>query len=173
MKHRGRKMVYLAVLQSCITSIALADPPDQIFGTYSRMSRTCGGGPGFADRESGKDDCGLLSEDYLEISPAGAIHGEPRRKSEPTVDVDYAFHFHYSDYCRFEGPGVWANGKIVLDPALARTRGGHKASASDCRLTLILGKGTVRLSDAQDRCWSSLCTDRTRLHCISYKKATK
>jgi len=151
-----------------VTPSAIADPPEHIFGVHSRMSRTCGGGPGFADLGA-KAACVSVFEDHLEIRSSTDLDANLEPKSRDGVDVEFTFHFQYSDYCGFRGYGIWSNGKILLTQSVS-----EKPLAAACRLELVFERDTVRLSDPQGRC-SSLCTAPTKLHGVSYKRqvATK
>src|SRR4051812_38614288 len=103
-------MTYRPTTQT-ISSIALliltvpltyGEPPTQIFGTYSRLSRTCGGGPGFADSVV-KMHCNSVFEDRLTVTPPLRALTDEIELSPNSVSLEFQFHFNYSDYCAFTG----------------------------------------------------------------------
>ena len=155
----------------CATALAVfaglsyADPPDHIFGTYTRLTQTCGwGGPGGADRNV--RDCTEVFQDRLEIAPAVDLD----RSSPNRVRVSFGLHFDIGQnyFCTFRGQGVWTNGRVVLDQP-KDTLNPNKADPA-CHLTLSLSKGTAQLLDPGQKCQPSLCIGSTNLNAVSYAK---
>ncbi len=139
-----------------------ADPPTHIVGVYSRMSRTCGGGPGFADSDR-PITCTSVFQDTLEIARSIHLDTDVERSSSNNVYISFGLHFDYMDYCAFKGHGTWANGIVVIHHS-------EKPLDPACRLKLIFRKGAVRLSDPGGKCSPSLCTAAQKLDGVSYKR---
>jgi hypothetical protein len=158
------RAVAVPALFALTASLANAKPPEEIFGAYSRQSRTCGGGPGFADSRS-KPSCNSFYEDKLEISPAIEPLGDTTPPSD-AVHVSFSLRFNYSDYCAFSGYAIWSKPKVVLH----RTTTGTPLPRG-CRLEIGFLGGTARLSDPDHRC-NALCNIPRKLHRIAYRKET-
>ena len=161
------RAVCLAAL-TAFAGLSYADPPKSIFGTYTRLTPTCGwGGPGGADRP--RRDCTMVYPDTLEVAPAFALD----RSSPDSVHVSFGLHFDIGQnyFCAFQGNGTWANGRVVLDQPSEPLNPAKSDPA--CRLTLSFSMGVVRLSDAGQKCQPSLCNGPTNLNGVSYTKEGK
>jgi uncharacterized protein len=144
-----------------------AKPPQSIFGTYTRLTPTCGWPPGDADRPARV--CTMTFPDTLEVAPAIALD----RSSADSVHVSFGLHFDIGQYyfCTFQGSGTWVNGKVVLDQPTEPLIPAKSDPA--CLLTLSFSMGVVRLSDARQKCQPSLCNGPTNLNGVSYTKEGK
>ncbi len=163
-----RPNFYRLVCATALMAIAGAlygDPPNYIFGTYTRLTSTCGwGGPGGADRNV--RDCSGVYEDKLEVAPSFALD----RSSSDSVQVLFGLHFDLGQnyFCVFHGQGTWANGRVLLNQSDKPLNPDKTNSA--CRLTLSFSNGMVRLSDPGQKCEPSICIGPAKLNGISYKK---
>lgn len=157
-----RAQLTIASLWLGISASACAQVPNDLLGTYSRSTPTCGfGGPGGADRPSGK--CTEVFEDRLDISAAdaGGAH------------VSFALHFHLAQnlFCTYSGVGAWGGGKLNLGPAEQYLR--RPKADSNCQLSVSFGKGVARVLDVGDRCSPSLCNGPAKLNGLTYRKAAQ
>ncbi|MBL8515602.1 MAG: hypothetical protein JNM76_01425 [Betaproteobacteria bacterium] len=128
-------------------------------GTYSRQSKVCGGGPGFADSKA-RPDCFKVFEDSIWVGKS--LNFQP---GEGEVFVDMSFHFGTADHCSARGHGTLVADEVILLE--------DQYSAKGCRLKILLKNQSAKLIDPSGSCVKALCTAQTSLHGLTYKRAAK
>jgi len=167
MEPASRRFIFFAML-TAFAGLSYGGPPEYIFGTYTRLTPTCGwGGPGGADQPV--RDCTGVYQDALEVAPDISLD----KSSPDAVHVSFGLHFDIGQnhFCTFRGQGTWVNGRVELDQSNEPLN--PAKTDTTCRLTLSISKGVVRLSDPGQRCSASLCIGPGKLNGISYKKEGK